>query len=1021
MSQEISLPKGVKLRICFYSSGLQINPTIDLDNQSIGGSETALYHMAIELAKRGHIVEVYANVTKSGKFQGVLWNPSQVLPQMLASSLNYDVFISHRFQHQIATLMRQFRHNLGYRVFWNHDMPSNDENWNKQLLLNCDRMMLLSDFHIQAYEMVLPELKDRLVYKTRNGLNLKMLDSHKSDEKGNRLNFIYGSRPERGLRILLQSIWGEIKANYPEARLFVTSYNMNMDMNSVPDYYKETYKQVHTAIAGDESIISMGALTKAQWYKALSECTAVLYPCQFPEISCILAKEAQYLGVPIVSTKDYALSETIAFHDTLIDYDPYSEDYSRSFIETTFRLLEDKDFYEKAVKTGQDHITKNDDWAAIAKEWEEEFLTVFTERSNKNPRGIVEALYDKDDLMTVKTYAENVYKDKALLDEVNEKLDKAFQTQGVKEPLHADKKVIVNRFVTMENHANTHQPEPSLVLDIGCGYGELIAYYLDNHPTAKAICIDLDTSYAKEYCKKYCAKFEDITFIDLNLYDLLNHNLKDNPLSGVKADVILCGEVLEHFEYPGKVVNMLERYCKAKGVLVFSTPHGYWLDFHHLQHITIEDWLTMLEDKDGAKYTNMAAGVNVKGQPRGNWVVSYLKTGKPTHPINYRKKFLTQPPKQKISGYVMTKNNEDSIMACLKSMDGFVDQIILFDTGSTDSTIELANKSGVRGLEVHTSYKWNNDFSEARNEALKVCKNDWILQLDSDEILRNPENLDLYLYAPYFEGYNMIQRNLLLDRQNKDEIPLRLFRNNGSIKYYGKVHEQPLFTMNEPVNPSTLIPNVVIAHTAYFMEQDRRGRLLHRNLAMLVEDMKQYPDREMGKALAMRDLVHLARYEIEALNGVVSRKAYDCYQKVIKMWFKHFKNFKRKTAANVQKHAYGVYQDALKEMGQLNIPVELTGNVPIQVGYSLRGGLGGLSGAVPQEHMFYVCSEEEAQEVFTERVNDLITRCNATQDKLLEPVFTVEKTPMYAGYDIPEELLGIEDSNTLTVLENPEE
>jgi glycosyltransferase involved in cell wall biosynthesis len=73
--------------------------------------------------------------------------------------------------------------------------------------------------------------------------------------------------------------------------------------------------------------------------------------------------------------------------------------------------------------------------------------------------------------------------------------------------------------------------------------------------------------------------------------------------------------------------------------------------------------------------------------------------------------------------------------ACLESVLPVAKEIILVDTGSDDNTIELAHKSGCKVIES----KWENDFSKARNLAISNAKCEYILSIDADERLLNPE------------------------------------------------------------------------------------------------------------------------------------------------------------------------------------------------------------------------------------------------------------------------------------------
>jgi glycosyltransferase involved in cell wall biosynthesis len=92
----------------------------------------------------------------------------------------------------------------------------------------------------------------------------------------------------------------------------------------------------------------------------------------------------------------------------------------------------------------------------------------------------------------------------------------------------------------------------------------------------------------------------------------------------------------------------------------------------------------------------------------------------------------------KISAVMIVKNEEEVLERCLESIK-WVDDIVICDTGSTDKTIEIANSYTHK---VFTDYKWNDNFSEARNHAMGKAKGNWILTIDADEyLLPNQEEL----------------------------------------------------------------------------------------------------------------------------------------------------------------------------------------------------------------------------------------------------------------------------------------
>ena len=93
---------------------------------------------------------------------------------------------------------------------------------------------------------------------------------------------------------------------------------------------------------------------------------------------------------------------------------------------------------------------------------------------------------------------------------------------------------------------------------------------------------------------------------------------------------------------------------------------------------------------------------------------------------------MTKATKKKIpiTAYVMTLNEENNLEACLKSVVERVDQIIVVDSFSSDSTLAIARKYSDQVIEHEfvnhaKQYLWGMDNCEFRN--------DWILRLDADE------------------------------------------------------------------------------------------------------------------------------------------------------------------------------------------------------------------------------------------------------------------------------------------------
>lgn len=88
--------------------------------------------------------------------------------------------------------------------------------------------------------------------------------------------------------------------------------------------------------------------------------------------------------------------------------------------------------------------------------------------------------------------------------------------------------------------------------------------------------------------------------------------------------------------------------------------------------------------------------------------------------------------KMSVSVIILTFNEESNLSRCLDSVMGLAEEIIVVDSGSTDRTVEIAKKYGVKVLEHDfknqaDQFNWVLDCSE--------IKGDWILRLDADEYL----------------------------------------------------------------------------------------------------------------------------------------------------------------------------------------------------------------------------------------------------------------------------------------------
>ncbi len=82
----------------------------------------------------------------------------------------------------------------------------------------------------------------------------------------------------------------------------------------------------------------------------------------------------------------------------------------------------------------------------------------------------------------------------------------------------------------------------------------------------------------------------------------------------------------------------------------------------------------------------------------------------------------------RLSAVLITRNEEANLPACLASLDGLADEIVVLDSGSTDGTVAIAEASGARIARHEFS-----GFGAAKQRALELATGDWVLSVDADE------------------------------------------------------------------------------------------------------------------------------------------------------------------------------------------------------------------------------------------------------------------------------------------------
>lgn len=143
-----------------------------------------------------------------------------------------------------------------------------------------------------------------------------------------------------------------------------------------------------------------------------------------------------------------------------------------------------------------------------------------------------------------------------------------------------------------------------------------------------------------------------------------------------------------------------------------------------------------------------------------------------------------------VSVYIITLNEQRTIGKCLSRLIRF-DEVILVDCGSSDRTVEIA-----AGFEnVRTVYKEWTNFAEQKSYAMSLCSNEWVLNVDADEIVTDEyiQEVETIVTENIIDA---LESNRTLYRWGKrpkcfgaDDRLIRLFRRSNGTYDHRRVHE----------------------------------------------------------------------------------------------------------------------------------------------------------------------------------------------------------------------------------------
>lgn len=250
-------------------------------NTGIGGSEEAVVRLSRAFARRGHHVTVYGSgwggkeeVLDDHAVLGVV-DYKQIREYEPA-----DVLLGWRYPEIFLNQMRPLE--AEWRGLWLHDSIE------KQRVASAsgfvDVIWCISSYHASLYDGI-PK-----IYVGRNGIDpfeFEQIEQNNPELKKNPAKVVYLSTPFRGLHVLLEQYWPEIKRRVPEAELhcyYGWDAADRMGVTSTPD--GKAFKENVMRLVQQPGVVWRGRVGQPELYKELLTSGVWAYPSSWAEEHC---------------------------------------------------------------------------------------------------------------------------------------------------------------------------------------------------------------------------------------------------------------------------------------------------------------------------------------------------------------------------------------------------------------------------------------------------------------------------------------------------------------------------------------------------------------------------------------------------------------------------------------------------------------------------------------------------------------------------------------------------------------
>lgn len=333
------------LSIVLYTQGLSFDGDT-LDQQSLGGAESAFTYLGRELSRLGHQVKAFCPCPRPGDYAGVIYQDISTFPDWIKNE-SCDLFICSRYQEVFKVPLP-----AKVKVLWLHDhLLEHNAADIRPLLPSIDFIYCVSNYHAAYTGQFFQNLQDKIQI-TSNGVDLEMVKLATQDVHEKKHQIMFTSRPERGLA---EALYVFEKLNDKSLDFLACSYPYpNEDLAQSFHQQMETLRQKGFKVR-------MEQFNKRDLYRNIAESKVVIYPSNTPEIFCISAVEAQACRTAFLGRQAGALTETVA-------YPCQKGNNPELFFRAVKKVLEDVPFRQSLEQLGWQHVQKYT-WDRVAKQF----------------------------------------------------------------------------------------------------------------------------------------------------------------------------------------------------------------------------------------------------------------------------------------------------------------------------------------------------------------------------------------------------------------------------------------------------------------------------------------------------------------------------------------------------------------------------------------------------------------------------------------------------------------------------